>query len=85
MYLCSWLDHPSLSYSPPLLLLSSHEDEVVHYDVKQETNYYISEEHRSPTLKDLIEHYKTSKGGEFLLHLHVDALVKISKRPEHII
>ncbi len=75
MYLCSWLitlpspTRPRPSTLPPL---SSHEDEVVHYDVKQETNYYISEEHRSPTLKDLIEHYKTSKGGEYLLHLHVD-------------
>ena len=43
----------------------SHEGQVRHYHIKQDESlkYYISEKHRFPTIKELIEYHKLNGGG----------------------
>ena len=43
----------------------SHEGQVRHYHIKQDESqkYFISEKHRFPTIKELIDYHKLNGGG----------------------
>lgn len=43
----------------------SHDTQVRHYHIKQDETqkYYISEKHRFPSIKELIEYHKLNGGG----------------------
>ena len=59
----SLLTSPS-PHSPSLLSLLSHESQVRHYHIKHEdTQYYISDKHRFPSIKELIDYHKLNGGG----------------------
>ena len=63
---------PSVSPLLPLLspFFSSHEGQVRHYHIKndEEKQFYISEKHRFPTIKGLIEYHKLNGGGNTSYH-----------------
>ena len=48
-----------------LLTHTSHEGQVRHYHIKQDESqkYFISEKHRFPAIKELIEYHKLNGGG----------------------
>ena len=49
-----------------ILLHSSHEGQVRHYHIKEDSdkNHFISEKHRFPTITELIEYHKLNGGGK---------------------
>lgn len=57
---CGWV---ICKYFSPVLC--SHDGQVRHYHIKQDETqkYFISEKHRFPSIKELIEYHKLNGGG----------------------
>lgn len=67
MYItCTCRPPPTYSHTPHCSHTPcSHEGQVRHYHIKQDESqkYFISEKHRFPTIKELIDYHKLNGGG----------------------